>query len=352
MMFDNQSAVERRDRLREEGKIELPLNVDTKKYILSLIKYRDLLISLPLMAIGILALWYLTQLGYSFSAQLLLICLSPWGTFLLILTIHHPDRKNINFFTHRVIWRIQFNKRQKIFVYMKGDLMSSKQKKNAVKDIREQLGIKNIYSECYETTDNRFVKVIRVSSVNLSLLNKKEKTKIFQAYETFLNDLPRSMLPLQVSQIAQPINLTNYGSYIEEKTAKEESHAKAILTKSYLNYIDDIQKSKNMVSRNRYVILARPFTNANRKKVLSELERDVKIVSSQIENMLGGRYEMKTKILDNEELFHLMFACIDYENAQVNFSFKTALFSPLTVGERTYEEMSGSWKQMKANHIM
>ena len=53
MMFDHQSAVERRDRLREEGKIELPLNVDTKKYILSLIKYRDLLISLPLMAIGI-----------------------------------------------------------------------------------------------------------------------------------------------------------------------------------------------------------------------------------------------------------------------------------------------------------
>lgn len=50
MIFDNQSAVERRDRLREEGKIELPLNVDTKKYILSLIKYRDILISLPLMA--------------------------------------------------------------------------------------------------------------------------------------------------------------------------------------------------------------------------------------------------------------------------------------------------------------
>lgn len=352
MIYDNQSAIERRDRLREEGKIELPLNVDTKKYIFSLIKYRDLLISLPLMTVGLLVLWYLVQAGYSFSAQLLLICLSPWGTFLLILTLHHPDRKNINFFTHRVIWRIQFNKRQKLFVYTKGDFMSSKQKKNAAKDIREQIGIKNVYSECYETTDNRFVKVIRVSSVNLSLLNKKEKTKIFQAYETFLNDLPRAMLSLQVSQIAQPINLTNYGRYIDDQTAKEKSYPKAILAKSYLKYIDDIQKSKNMVSRNRYVILARSFNSLNRKKVLDELERDVKIVSTQIENMLGGRYELKTKILDNEELFHLMFACIDYENAQVNFSFKTALFSPLTVGERTHKDMNEIWKQMKADRIM
>lgn len=352
MIYDNQSAVERRERLREEGKIELPLNVDTKKYILSMIKYRDLLVSLPLMAIGFLVLWFLVQAGYSFSAQLLLICLSPWGTFLLILTLHHPDRKNINFFTHRVIWRIQFNRRQKLFVYTKGDFMSSKQKKNAAKDIREQLGIKNVYSECYETTDNRFVKVIRVSSVNLSLLNKKEKTKIFQAYETFLNDIPRTMLPLQVSQIAQPINLTNYGRYIDDLTAKEESYTKSILAKSYLKHVDDIQKAKNMVSRNRYVILARPFNALNRKKVLDELERDVKIVSTQLENMLGGRYELKTKVLDNEELFHLMFACIDYENAQVNFSFKTALFSPLTVGERTHEEMSARWERLKAEHIM
>ncbi|WP_234973064.1 hypothetical protein [Paenibacillus vortex] len=175
--------------------------------------------------------------------------------------------------------------------------MSSKQKKNASKDIREQLGIKNVYSECYETTDNRFVKVIRVSSVNLSLLNKKEKTKIFQAYETFLNDLPRSMLPLQVSQIAQPINLTNYGRYIDDQTAKEESYPKAILAKSYLKYVDDIQKSKNMVSRNRYVIMARSFNSMNRKKVLDELERDVKIVSTQIENMLGGRYELENESL-------------------------------------------------------
>ncbi|WP_157891926.1 hypothetical protein [Paenibacillus crassostreae] len=230
--------------------------------------------------------------------------------------------------------------------------MSNKQKKSTAKDIREQLGIKNIYSECYETTDNRFVKVIRVSSVNLSLLNKKEKAKIFRAYETFLNDLPRAMLPLQVSQIAQPINLTNYGRYVDDLMNKEESYPKTILAKSYLRYIDDIQKSKKMVTRNRYVILARPFNVLTRKKVLGELERDVKIVSTQIENMLGGRYELKAKVLDNEELFHLMFACIDYENAQVNFSFKTSLFSPLTVGERTYDEMDKKWTKIKADHIM
>ncbi|WP_068505918.1 hypothetical protein [Paenibacillus kribbensis] len=349
MAFDTQGAIERRDRLRQEGKIELPLNVDTRKYLLSFLKYRDILISLPLFVVCAAIFMYLRHTGYDVNAQLVVVCLSPWVTFLTILSIHHPDRKNINFFTHKVIWRIQFRRRQKLFVYEKGGLMD---KKKALKDIREQLGIRNVYSECYETTDNRFVKVIKVSSINLSLLNKTEKEKIFRSYETFLNDVSISMLPLQVSQIAQPINLTKYGRDIEAKVAGVENKAKQMLNKSYLKHVDDMQTSKDMVSRNRYVILSRSFNLLTRKKVLDELERDGKLLSSQIENMMGGRHKLKAKVLNNEELFHLMFACIDYENAQVNFSFKTSLFSPLTVGNRTFEEMDGRWAKMKEDHIM
>ncbi|MGM1023753.1 MAG: hypothetical protein ACQEXV_25240 [Bacillota bacterium] len=349
MAFDPQSAIERRDRLRQEGKIELPLSVDTRKYLLSFIKYRDILISLPLFLICLGVILYMYYSGYEINPQIVIIALSPWGAFLTILSIPHPDRKNINFLTHKIIWRFQFKRRQRLFIYEKGGRMA---KNKNVQDIREQLGIRNVYSECYETTDNHFVKVIKVSSVNLSLLNKKDKEKIFRAYETFLNDVPRSMLPLQISQIAQPINLSKYSMDVETEMAGEENIVKKMFAKSYLKHVDDIQKSKDMVTRNRYVILGRPFNMLNRKKVLDQLERDCQLLASQIANMVGGRHRLEAKGLDNEELFQLMFACIDYENAQVNFNFRPSQFSPLTVGSRTQEEMERRWAKMKEDHIM
>lgn len=346
LAYETQSIAERREQLREEGKIELPLNVDTRKYLLSFIRYRDVLISLPLLIAGIVALYTIHRTGIGINSQNVIVCFAPWATFLLLLTIQHPDRKNISFFEHRIVWRIKYNNRQKLFVYTKGDLMGKKKEK----DVREQLGISNIYSDCYETTDKRLVKVIKVSSINLSLLNNKEKRMIFQAYETFLNDLPKN-LTLQISQIAQPVNLKNYFLFIQEQTSQEQDMAKKLLAKGYLDFIDDIQKSKNMVSRNRYVIVSKPFTVQNRESVLEELDRQARILVSQIENMLGGRFQLKAEVLNNEELFHLIYTCVDYENAQVNAEIKTSTF-PITLGEETYREMKKKWEKEVTEKII
>ncbi|MFS8542045.1 MAG: hypothetical protein LOD89_08145, partial [Tissierellales bacterium] len=56
-------------------------------------------------------------------------------------------------------------------------------------DVRKKLGIKAIFSGAYETIDNHFVKVIEVSSVNLSLMNETELNNIYNAYRSFLNEL-------------------------------------------------------------------------------------------------------------------------------------------------------------------
>lgn len=350
MIYSSQSAVERRERLKEEGKIELPLNVDTSKYLLSAVKYRDVLISSPLLFLGIATLYTLHQLGIGINSQILIISLAPWVTFLLVLSIQHPERKNISFFVHRIVWRLQFNHRQKLFFYSKGDLMSQS-KNGKYQDVREQLGITNIYSDCYETIDKRLVKVIKVSSLNLSLLNMKEKRMIYQSYETFLNDLPKN-LQLQISQIAQPINLKNYFRYIQSQTSQEEDNVKTLLAKGYLNFVDDIQKSKNMVSRNRYIVISKSFNSQNRERVLDDLEREAKLVTSLIENMIGGRFQLKTNILNNEELFHLIYTCIDYENAQVNAGFRATISSPITVGAETYRNMSEEWEQSQIDRIV
>ena len=132
--------------------------------------------------------------------------------------------------------------------------------------------------------------------------------------------------------------------FIQEKTSQEGDISKKLLSAGYLNFVDNIQKSKNMVSRNRYVIISKPFTVQNRDSVLEELDRQAKILVSQIENMLGGRFQLKAEILNNEELFHLIYTCVDYENAQVNAEIKTSTF-PITLGKETYIEMKKRWEK-------
>ncbi len=348
MQYNTQSAVEKRELLKKEGKIQLPLNVDTRKYLLSFLRYRDIVLSLPLLLIAIIAAYIMNNSG-GLNLSKIMYAFAPWATFLTILTIQHPDRKNISFFDYRIVWKLKYNRRQKLFVYKKGGEMKKIKGQEKELDIKEILGIKNIYSDSYETNDKRLVKVIKVSSINISLLNQKDKAMIYTSYESFLNDLPKSISP-QINQIAQPVNLKQYAHMIKEKTSNETDPIRRLLVKEYLNYVENIQQSRNMVSKNRYIILSKSFS-LNREKALEELERDTNLLKNKIENMLTGQFKLDAKILNNEELFNLFYTCIDYENAQVNTNFNNG-YAPITLGEKTYKEITKRWDEENAERIL
>jgi hypothetical protein len=182
------------------------------------------------------------------------------------------------------------------------------------KDTRKELGIKNVFSGCYETTDNRFVKVLEVSSINLSLMNQIEKTRIFEAFRTFLSEL-QFIDSIQISQISQPVNLSKYLLQVDESTEGEKNFAKRMVISSYKKYIEGIQKSRNMVARKRYVIVDQSISN-DREKALAELERKTTILELNINNMLRGYSKLNVKVLQNDELIKLIYTCLDYDNAQ------------------------------------
>src|SRR5690606_32231638 len=129
------------------------------------------------------------------------------------------------------------------------------------------------------TTDNHVVKVIEVSSVNLSLMNETEIQNIFSSYRTFINEL--NTKHIQISQIAQPVNLSQYMLYVDRKTENEKNHAKRMLKQSYKSYVENIQKSCNTVQRKRYIII-RSTTINDQEKTLQELERTAVIFQSKI----------------------------------------------------------------------
>ena len=93
---------------------------------------------------------------------------------------------------YRVIWKAQYKWRKKQFFIQReredGTKMVAETHvvaETKEQDIREVLGIRNIYNDCYETMEDTLVKVIEVSSVNLSLLHAEDKKEFMVRMKHF-----------------------------------------------------------------------------------------------------------------------------------------------------------------------
>lgn len=302
-----ESYIDRKERLKGEGKVELPLNIDSKRYIVGNFSYQDVLVISPMAVLsGILILIF--HSNDALSQGSIIGSLAPTVFIGMLQMIKHPVRKNISFLKHNFFWKFQFKRRQKEFHFKKGDIKMS----NST-DTRKKIGIKNTYSGCYETTDGSLVKVMEVSSINLSLMNKSEQNYIYSGMRTFINEL--STKSIQIEKIAQPVNLSQYLLYIDRQTENEKNNVKNMLKESYKAYVGNIQKARNMVQRKNYIIIRVPISG-KKEKALQEIERTQMIMQSKIENMLSGSNRLQVTPLQNEDLIKLLYTCIDYDNAQ------------------------------------
>lgn len=344
----NESYLDRKERFKGEGKVELPLNIDTKKYLIGNLSFNDLIVLSPFIILSLISIAVFYSNGM-LSKNTIFGSLVPVIVVAAFQLIKHPIRKNLSFVQYRILWRAKYNKRKKDFYYTKGEIDMSN---NSLPDVRTQLGIKDVFSGCYETTDNRFVKVLEVSSVNLSLMNSKERRGIFEGYRTFINEL-QIVKKIQISQIAQPINLSQYLLYVDRQTEHESNVAKRMLTKSYKKQIEGIQKSRNMVSRKRYIMIDQAISS-DREKSLQEVNRKAVIIQSQIENMLVGYSKLYATELNNDELLKLMYTCLDYDNAQALGDFivgRAKNKANISLGERSAKELIEQLEQQLNNSI-
>ena len=139
-------------------------------------------------------------------------------------------------------------------------------RKQKEQDIREVLGIRNIYNDCYETMEDTLVKVIEVSSVNLSLLHAEDK-KIYGSYETFLNEKPRE-IDIQIARISQPVNLKSYYNRYKEKFDGDVTadHAKRCMQKGTCNTSNKFKNQKIWLRKNGILSFRRNFRKVRKKR--------------------------------------------------------------------------------------
>lgn len=338
-----ESFLDRKERLRQQGKIELPQNIDDKKYLVGNLAFKDIMIMLPAVLLTILMIVLYYFITGTVNQIIIIVSLAPTLLMMVLQMNKHPERRNLPLWQYKILWRINFNNREKEFYYSKGPVNMTKSK-GVSEDTRHKIPIKNIANGCIETKDNRLVKIIEVSSINLYLMSQKDRHDVFEAYQNFLNEIDES--EFQVSQIAQPINLDSYAAWVTE-TARDDTPALRKFKDAYLNQIDNIQKSKSMVTRKRYLIIS----VSNKENALDMIQMKANNIQFKLENMLSGNDSLRATILKNDELIKLIYTCIDFENAQSQgwgIVDKVDHQSQIVFGEFTQKELKKSMKEHAA----
>jgi hypothetical protein len=165
-----------------------------------------------------------------------------------------------------------------------------------------------------ETTNNKLIKVLSVSAVNMSLMSHSEQTEVYEGYENFLNTIDKN---LQVNRVSTPVNLKDYITDLQTQLTKIDNPYKRKILKSYIWYSNNIQEDREMIRRNRYIVLDQPFTDEKSKEeAIRKLKIRVDDYKIKIEEMLRSP-KLEVRELSNLELEKYLHMFFDYENAQI-----------------------------------
>lgn len=335
----------------DDFKAHIDLEVDKHRYLIGNIRAIDVALTAPLILFGVaLSFLFNIFLNIQFSGNGFIaygLAFLPAIIMFGAVSMNAPEyeRKEVKL-GHRAIWQRDYNKRQKIYEYENKKISK---KSDFMEDIRSKFGIYDISRECYETLDERLVKVIQVSSVNVTSLPKSDQKKIYESFETFCNKLEGRYFPFQITSKTTPISLDSYIEECREKFENNENKSDRLFGESYLNFANDIQKNKKMVSKSPYVIISR---KKNKKEDTYEvLEELAERLVSDIENMLPNQNRLTAKILNNEELFKLFHYSIDYLNANVSV-IDLDQSRPITFTKEENNMFDEYWKEKEKTTIM
>lgn len=329
-------SFQHKQQLRKEGKVEIPLMIDPSRYFIGNIRVKDVVYSLPALILSLLIIYLLYKTG-NLNSSLFVFSFLP---FLLIFTffwVKHPERKNVPFIS-TLWWRIKFAQDKKLYEFTR------KVEGNMSEDIRSQLGVYNISNDCLETLDNRLCKVLEVPSINIDGLSDRERDRVLKDYQTFLQELPIDIFPFQSHQFSQPINLSSYLEWVRNSVSEERNVYKRLLAESYINKGNDIQKAKNMVNKARYIIVS-VKVGTSKDKAIEKVSLKAEQMRSSLENSFSRKYEIDPIVLNNDQLFQYVYACIDYENAQIRQDSKGKDINlPYSIPRNKFEKITEDGK--------
>ena len=138
--------------------------------------------------------------------------------------------------------------------------------------------------------------------------------KVFESYENFLNTIDA---PIQISRVSAPVNLKDYITDLQLTLKNTTNEYKKKILKSYIWYANNIQEDRDMIRRNRYIVIDQSFNNGKSKdEAIRKLRIRTDDYKIKIEEMLRSP-KLEVRELSNKELEKYIHMFFDYENAQI-----------------------------------
>lgn len=183
-----------------------------------------------------------------------------------------------------------------------------------LQSVQDLIPIHSIYNEMIETKDGRLIKILSITAVNTSLMSYAEEREVLEGFENFLKNQKK---PFQIARVAEPIDLKDYIRHLKMIFREDQNVHRKRMLESYIGYASRLQEDRDIIRRNRYIIIDEPFTDDRSKEAaMKNLRRRASELKLAIEEMLY-RHPLEATELNNEDLKKYIHTLFDYENAQL-----------------------------------
>jgi hypothetical protein len=196
------------------------------------------------------------------------------------------------------------------------------------KSAQDLIPIKMIDSGMFVTPDDRLVQIMKVSSINIQLKSKSELQTLLESYEAFLKSIN---FPIQIQIVSMPVDLKNYISGMESKFRNTKDINRRALLQSYIDYCKDMESSRQIMMRQRYIIFDEKITGDTEK----EYEEAVSDIRQKAETVMTGFKDMDLTCgpIDNTELVKLFQVFFNYETS-LQHSIDPFYLQKFTTGQK------------------
>ncbi|WP_222127689.1 hypothetical protein, partial [Bacillus thuringiensis] len=111
-------------------------------------------------------------------------------------------------------------------------------------------------------------------------------------------------------------------------------HPNPYIQNPYFQHIQQIQKSKNILTQKPYILISNKFSHTSKQNVFHQLKNQPHVITQLLHNIFTPYYKLSAQTLNNHQLFRLIYTSIHYQNPQLNTTFQPSPF-PISIPQQT-----------------
>lgn len=148
------------------------------------------------------------------------------------------------------------------------------QKRRTKHSAQQYLDIAEIRDGVVILRDGSFRAILMASSLNFALKSEEEQNAVLYGYQEFLNSLG---FPIQIVVTSRRIDLSPYLKELDEREEQQESELMKIQLQEYREYIKELVKVSNVMTKNFYLTIPFAPQQAKEERATSRFAKALRI---------------------------------------------------------------------------